>query len=231
MVSILIIMLVNINIFLISSTVNGFFFRNMVEKIRINNVEKINGKYETNFKRNYLPWILSESNFFKKISGSFLLGVICKKFIAQSFRISSESMHPTLHINDIIIVEKLSKFCFPFKRGDVVLFSCPNIAQKISDSNAPLIKRIIGLEGDYIRIRKGNLFINGIEIKESNCISRNPFDFEIIIPPNEAFVLGDNRENSFDSRSWGSIPMRSIIGKPVFCFWPISRLGWISNSR
>ena len=161
-------------------------------------------------------------------------------FIAISIRwqiieprwIPSGSMLPTLQINDKILVEKIrpkTKSLFPdnIKRDSIVVFKPPEglISLGYKEKTA-LIKRIVGVPGDSIEVRKGLLIRNGVAIDEIWIKTQMNYEMEqITVPEDSYWVLGDNRNNSLDSHIWGPLPKKNIIGTAIFRYWPINVLG------
>jgi signal peptidase I len=145
-------------------------------------------------------------------------------FVAQAFRVQGPSMMPLLQDGERIFVYKLGYRLGPIRRGDIAVFWYP------LDPSVSYIKRVIGLPGDRLEIRRGMLFVNGESVGEPYL----PASFRDAddLPPFQVrsghyFVLGDHRNGSNDSRSWGDVPERYIYGKAVFRFWPLGRLGRI----
>ena len=174
-------------------------------------------------------------------------------FIVQAFQIPSPSMENTLLIGDFLLVDKLhfagngsSKHLLPYgsiKRGDIVVFYYP------VDPSQFLVKRVIGLPGDHIRLRDRIVYVNGEPLHESYAIHKQwipdgyrdnfpnqqgysrdidrhwRYDMplhvsagELVVPAGHYFVLGDNRDNSLDSRYWGFVPRANIIGRPLVIY-------------
>jgi signal peptidase I len=145
-------------------------------------------------------------------------------FVAQAFRVQGTSMLPLLHDGERIVVNKFIYRFRPIERGDVVVFWYPR------DPEVSFIKRVVGLPGDAVEIRRGTLYVNGSRVQE-RYVARAFRDDESV-PPHEVakgyyFVLGDHRTSSNDSRSWGDVPERYIYGKAMFRFWPVTKLGFI----
>lgn len=145
-------------------------------------------------------------------------------FVAQAFRVQGTSMQPLLADGERIIVNKFGYRFHPIERGDVVVFWYPREPQ------VSFIKRVIGLPGDVVELRRGAVYVNGQRLEEDYLAAqyRDTDNY----PPTEVkkgyyFVLGDHRNSSNDSRSWGEVPERYIYGKAVFRFWPLSKLGEI----
>ncbi len=176
-------------------------------------------------------------------------------FVAQPFRIPSESMEPTLLVGDFLLVDKQAAALpsrlpilppTPITRGEVIVFHYP------IDASLHLVKRVIGLPGDRIRLHRGHVFVNGALLPEPYAVYRShqldPYrdnfprlqtadpdvdsrwwirmhslidDGDLVIPPNSYFVLGDNRDNSDDSRYWGLVPRGAIVGQPLVIYFSL----------
>ena len=173
---------------------------------------------------------------------ALILALIIRTWAVQAFKIPSGSMKPTLLIGDHLLVSKSSYgIKLPFsdsvlipigdpKRGDIVVFRFPE------DPDKDFIKRIIGLPGDKLEVRNKEVYINGQRIKDPWAhytdrviLDRNsgqPRDFfgPMEVPPDQYFVMGDNRDESYDSRFWfgnkgGFVPRRDILGKAFIIYW------------
>ena len=146
------------------------------------------------------------------------------RFAVQNFRIEGLSMEPNFHDGQYLFVNKLVYMLRPPERGDVIVFIPPN------NNSRDFIKRVIGLPGDRIEIRSGTVFINGEELKEAYPL--NPASYStgsLVIPPDEYFVLGDNRNYSSDSHAWGTVSQKSIIGKAWISYWPPQLMGVVPD--
>lgn len=151
---------------------------------------------------------------------AILLAVVIRLFILAPFYIPSGSMEPTLRIGDRIIVSKISYLFSEPKRGDVVVFKYP------LDPSRDFVKRLIGLPGETIALRNSQLLVNGKPVPEDYLPKDLKFaDFgPVRVPTGYYLVLGDNRNNSDDSRVWGPLPRQNIIGKAVLIYWPPNRI-------
>ena len=177
----------------------------------------------------------------KTIGLSLLLAFGIRTFVAEARYIPTGSMEPTLLVNDRLIVDKVVyRFRDP-DRGDIVVFNPTETLEQRGETNA-FIKRIIGIPGDTMAIRDGQVYLNGEVLDEAytesprstavdSCVyngSPNPFlAKEQTVPDEHYIVLGDNRLNSLDSRCWGLVAKSDLVGRAVFRFWPIPRLGLI----
>jgi signal peptidase I len=175
------------------------------------------------------------------------LAFVIQAFLIKPFRIPSESMVPTLAIGQRVLVDRVSGHFSSPDRGDVVVFKppagadeqpsrcgaedrapdsvCPRPTRTRSDAN--FIKRVVGAPGDRIKVRDGDVYINGRRQDEpfaQDCECPE-YDREVTIPPGHFFMMGDNRGQSADSREWGPVPEDWIIGNAFFTYWPPRRVG------
>jgi len=144
--------------------------------------------------------------------------------VAQAFRVQGTSMLPILEDGERIIVNKFVYRFHPIGRGDVVVFWFPR------DPSVSFIKRVIGLPGDIVEIRAGKVYVNHAALEEGYVDPR--FRDDQSYPPVEVrkgyyYVLGDHRNSSNDSRSWGEVPEKYIYGRAIYRFWPLSKVGGI----
>lgn len=148
-----------------------------------------------------------------------LIASLIYLFLAQATRVYGQSMEPTLHTNDRVIVEKITYRFHPPQRGDIVVV-------RVNQHSQPLIKRIVGLPGETIAVHDGRVYINGRPLNEP-YLARPTHGYlpPTRIPPLHYFVMGDNRDASNDSRSFGPVPRENILGRAVFRYWPPSKIG------
>ena len=163
--------------------------------------------------------ILKIPKFIFEILQTLLIAFLIIKFVTQTSLVVGECMLPLLKDGDRILVNKFVYHFKPIKRGDIVVFKFPK------DPSKEFIKRVIGLPGDRIKIMRGVVFINGKPLKEPYVFYNKPEYFppgrgEFVVPANSYFVMGDNRPNSLDSRYWGVVPRKLIVGKAFWRFWP-----------
>lgn len=171
--------------------------------------------------------------FAKAIDIVLILGLISRFFIVQPFVVDGNSMEPNYHDKEAILVDKVSfRFRSP-QRGEVIIFKAPPNPQ------IDYIKRIIAVPGDTIKIQNQIISINGYEIKEpylaentKTLVSEtNPEEtFEEKLKSDEYFVMGDNRNNSSDSREWGVLRRTNIIGRAGFVIYPFRYFGFPQKS-
>jgi len=170
------------------------------------------------------------------IGMALLLALFIRTFIVQAFKIPSGSMIPTLQIGDHILVNKLSYGVrIPFlehylasfqkvQRGDVIVFIFPE------DRSKDFIKRVIGVAGDTVEVRDKRIYINGKQIDDPHAHfegddpqvlglpSRDGYGPRVV-PENHIFVMGDNRDRSYDSRFWGFVSLEDVRGKAFLIYW------------
>lgn len=178
------------------------------------------------------------------------VAVIIKTFLIQPFYVPSESMLPTIEVNDRVMISKLNyQFSDP-QRGDIVVFISPfndeiddeslldsvvrHVLEAVGIRTASaddLIKRVVAVGGDTVEIEGGYLLINGAQIAEPYLAAQGlmPDFAAIAVPPGSVFVMGDNRAVSYDSRKFGAIPVEDLLGEAVVRIWPVSRLGSIDS--
>jgi signal peptidase I len=132
------------------------------------------------------------------------------------FRIEGDSMEPNLHNGEYVLIDKISYLLHPPERGDVVVFTPPN-------NERDYIKRVIGLPGDTVEIQGGQVYVNGSALDEPYLRNRINADMPArVVEEGRYFVMGDNRNNSSDSRSFGSITPQSMVGRAWLVYWPPS---------
>ena len=162
---------------------------------------------------------------------AIVLALFIRTFVVQAFKIPSGSMEPTLLVGDHILVNKfiygvkipyLRKTLIPIrepKREDVIVFIYP------VDKSKDFIKRVIGLPGEKIEIIGKQIYINGKLYSDPYGYHTGPHRSRstrfgpVIVPPNHLFVMGDNRDHSYDSRYWGFVPLESVKGKAFIIYW------------
>lgn len=144
-------------------------------------------------------------------------------YVAQGMRVPTGSMLPTIQINDRIFVEKIQPVS-NYEFGDIVVFWPP-----IAGNKDRYVKRLIGLPGDTIEIKDGFLYRNGEKVEEPYIEEKIKYTFhQVTVPEDHYFLLGDNRNESFDSHSWKETPFvaeEDIIGKAIFRYYPLDEMG------
>lgn len=139
-------------------------------------------------------------------------------FTVQTYQISGPSMQNTLQSGQFVLVNKLAYLFHDPQRGDVIIFHEPD------QPGRDLIKRVIGLPGDKIVLDGSNVWVNGVELNEPYITHKyNPGVKTEVVPPNQFFVMGDNRPVSEDSRYFGFVPKDYIVGKSILIYWPLGK--------
>ncbi|MFS8581340.1 MAG: signal peptidase I [Limnochordales bacterium] len=159
--------------------------------------------------------------YVETLIGAAVLAVLIMTFVARTFTVDGPSMMPTLQDGQRLLVDRLTyRFKEP-QRGDVIVFRYP------ANPRQHFIKRIIGVPGDEIFIAGGTVFVNGVALQEDYIngpmFTGRPFG-PVIVQPGTYFVLGDNRNNSEDSRDRrvGLVPRENIVGRAVWRYWPLA---------
>ena len=151
---------------------------------------------------------------------SLVFGFV-RPFVAEPFGITTDSMDPTLRAGDSVLAAKFAYRLAEPGRGDVVLFRAPG-------DGAPTIKRVVGLPGDTVAVRDGVLFVNGEKKREGYVdygLTDSTFLGSTDVPEGHVYLMGDNRANSLDSRSYGPVPEADLLGKVPLRVWPLDRAG------
>nr|MDF0365428.1 signal peptidase I [Nodosilinea sp. TSF1-S3] len=172
------------------------------------------------------PWVEG----LQTIGLSVVLALGIRHFVAEARYIPSGSMEPTLQINDRLVIEKVSYYLNPPEHGDIVVFWPPDSLTAPGQRRDAFIKRIVGLPGDVVEVRDGEVIRNGEVLSEPYI--KAPPDYQWgpeEVPDASYLVLGDNRNSSYDSHSWGFVPADNIIGRAVVRFWPPDRLGLLND--
>jgi signal peptidase I len=174
--------------------------------------------------------------YFEAICIAILLALFIRTFVVQAFKIPSGSMLPTLLIGDHLLVNKFiygiripfsGKLLVPItspEKGAVVVFKFPK------DRSIDYIKRVVGTPGDTIEIKNKKVYVNGEPAEDSHAHISSPAVLSssasprdnfgpILVPENRIFVMGDNRDNSYDSRFWGFVDQKDILGKAFILYW------------
>lgn len=155
-----------------------------------------------------------------------------RTYVCQPFEVPSGSMETTIMTGDRIFAEKVSYYFSEPQAGDIVVFTDPQTPART------LVKRIIATEGQTVDLRNGTVYVDGVALSEdytqgesyplSNTASNVSISYPYTVPAGEVWVMGDNRENSSDSRYFGSIDKDTIFGKAVCIYWPLNRIGLMS---
>ena len=150
-------------------------------------------------------------------------------WVAEFRYVPSASMEPTVRTHDRVVVEKLSyRFHLP-QRDDIVVFN-PTPALIKQHIYGALIKRVIGLPGEQVQIKGGQVFVNHQSLHENFVAAKPNYSWgPQTIPANSYLVLGDNRNHSYDGHCWGFVESDRVIGRAVFRYWPLKHLGGLSS--
>jgi len=174
-----------------------------------------------NMKKETVDW-------FKSLFWAILIAVFVRVFFIGNFKIPTTSMVPTLMVGDRLISNDIIYKIRSPKRGEVVIFKYP------VDPKRDFVKRLIAFPGEKVLIKKGKIYINGKEVTNPMISCRYYYKDgyygvvkETEVPPHSYYVLGDNSFNSKDSRYWGFVPEKNLIGKALFIYWPPWRMGFI----
>jgi signal peptidase I len=171
------------------------------------------------------PQLLGEfRGWVKDILLAAIIAVLMVVFLYQPVKVEGTSMQPELIDQERIFVNKFVYHLEEIHRGDIVVFWYPK------DPTKSFIKRVIGVPGDIVSVRNGQVFINGALLEEK-YVPRGYQDLESFPPmrvkEDHYYVLGDHRNASNDSRSWGLVPRKYIYGKAVFRYWPMEKAGFL----
>ncbi len=143
--------------------------------------------------------------------------------VSARIRVDGASMEPTLQSGEFVIVNKLAYLFGEPTTGDVIVFHFPR------DPDQEYIKRIIGLPGDRVEIKNGEVYVND-QVLDEDYIAASPVYEDILeVPGDSLIVLGDNRNNSSDSHNWGPVPLDYVIGKAMFVYWPPTEWGVLNQ--
>jgi signal peptidase I len=194
------------------------------EKARLIINEPNASETETQSKAQGFRLAFELKSWFRDILFAFAIAIFIVIFIVQPVKVEGTSMQPQLVDQERIFV---NRFIYRFKdvrRGDIVVFWFPR------DRSKSFIKRVVGVPGDHVEILHGVVYVNGKRIVEPYL--RPEFqDYrsfqKAVVPAGQYFVLGDHRNSSNDSRSWGFVAQPLIYGKAIFCYWPFSRVGLV----
>ncbi|MCS7010203.1 MAG: signal peptidase I [Anaerolineales bacterium] len=175
-------------------------------------------------------------SFFRDVIETLLLALvlfIAINLVSARVKVEGFSMQPTLDHQQFVLVSRLTPRFIPLQRGDIVVFrppmyphatwletliGLPGVHSEFED----YIKRVIGLPGETVTVRDGQVWINGTWLNEPYVAEPPRYEGRWEVPEGYVFVLGDNRNNSSDSHSWGVLPIENILGKAILVYWPFS---------
>ncbi|MBQ7317846.1 MAG: signal peptidase I [Phascolarctobacterium sp.] len=182
-------------------------------------------------KNNSSSWQDAASDWLISIIVAVALAFCIRTFLVEPYMVEGSSMYPTLKHHERLIVDKLSYFITDPKKGEIVVFRYPK------DESRDFIKRVIAVGGDTIELRDGQVYVNGAAIEEGYIYKDDPKGRNMsnyrksVVPQGHIFVLGDNRNNSEDSRYKGVdfVPHRLVKGRAIMAFWPLDSFRVIST--
>jgi signal peptidase I len=158
---------------------------------------------------------------------------LLQAFVAQPFKVEGGSMETTLLPDEYVLIDKLTVHWAPYVRGDIVVLE--QLAQGPPGGRPPFIKRVIGLPGDHVQLVDGIVHVNGTPLDEPYIYTENGAPqrtdpapgrpSEWLVPPGRLFVMGDHRQNSSDSRTFGPIETSKVIGRAWLRYWPLDAFG------
>lgn len=143
--------------------------------------------------------------------------------VVARVRVENISMMPTLRPGEFVLVNKMSYRFGESERGDIIVFHFPQ------NPREDYIKRVIGLPGDVVEIAENQVFVNGFKLDEPYLTTQMIYDGTWTVPEDALFVLGDNRNQSSDSHSWGYVPLANVVGKALVVYWPLNDLKLLSQ--
>jgi len=171
-------------------------------------------------------------DFIETIVIALVIFVIVYKFLMQPHQVKGDSMLDNFYNGEYVLTNKIGYEFNDPEVGDVVIFEAPK------NADYDYIKRIVGVPGDSIMIKRGKVYINNQLFDESGYLDNTiytrtgrylPEGEEIIVPNDSYFVIGDNRDHSSDSREWGFVPIENIVGKAWIRYWPLNKIGVIEK--
>ncbi|HXI46420.1 MAG TPA: signal peptidase I [Candidatus Acidoferrales bacterium] len=158
-------------------------------------------------------------------------------FVAQPYKVQQGSMENTLLPDQYVLVDKLTPHWAPYHRGDIVVFDPP--ANWSGDNGVPFIKRVIGLAGDHVVLKDGRVYVNDVALDEPYIFqdtgvpqTTDPSPggpSEWLVPTGQLLVMGDHRQNSADSRTFGTIEVGHVIGRAWLRYWPVDTFGTLAS--
>lgn len=175
---------------------------------------------------------LRHENIVRDIGGTILFVIavfVLSELVAPRFIVDGPSMEPTFYTDHRLVVSRLSYLLSVVERGDIAVFIPPDA----HTNDAPLVKRVIGLPGDVIELREQQVYVNGEQLDEpyinEPCAPVMCADGIWTLGPNQFFLMGDNRNHSRDSRSFGPVPRNRLLGQALIRYYPIDQIGIIDK--
>lgn len=157
--------------------------------------------------------------FLKTVVVAFVLAQVIMTSVAQAFQVEQYSMEPSLLPHDRILVDKFVYRVRPPRPGEIVVLRPP------TDPTRNYVKRVVAVAGQTVAIHGGRVYVDGRFLREPYLHAATEGEYRPqVVPPGDVFVLGDNRENSEDSRAFGFVPVRNLVGRAVLIYWPPGRI-------
>ncbi len=149
-----------------------------------------------------------------------VLALVIQATVAKPYEIPTASMDPNIQPEDRVLANRFIYHLRDIHRGDVIVFDPPaNV-----NSTVPLVKRVIGLPGDTVEVKNSRLLVNGEAFVVEGATQPRYAYGPVVVPAGMLFVLGDNRNNSYDSHAWGFVPRDAVLGEVFMVYWPLGRL-------
>ncbi len=174
-------------------------------------------------KRRLARWLLRDLVI--PLAVAFGVAMAFQATVAKPYQIPTGSMIPTIQENDRILADRLIYHFRAIHRGDVIVFNPPADLHQ----DTPFVKRVIGLPGDTVEIKHGEVLVNGKPFVVPNARKTDYTMPAETVPGGQLFVLGDNRDESYDSHRWGFAPISNVIGRAEIVYWPLSHLQFLGN--
>ncbi len=170
----------------------------------------------------FLGWLLKAvREIGETVIPAVVIALFINLFLAQATQVLGQSMEPTLHSSQRVVIEKVTYRFHGPRRGDVVVIDS-------SDQSEMLIKRVVGLPGETVEVRDGRVTVNGEQLEEPWAVKPGGGQYgPQTIPPLHVFVLGDNRGASNDSRNFGPVSIEDIVGHAWVTYWPPQDIGFV----
>ena len=186
-----------------------------------------------------LPTKLSQSQWRYLLCAALATSIsACSPSRYRAYYIPSESMLPTFEVNDRILADRAAYLSSPPQRGDIVIFRpsdrLAHMLQGAMLANAKtvFVKRVIGLPGEIIEVKQGQVYINRTPLPEPYLSEAAAYTWgPVTVPANALILLGDNRNNAFDSHYWGALPQQNLLGRVIWRYWPLERFGAVQANN